>query len=82
MQIPKVESDTKHQRKSLAELGLVLPYKVWLALFLTYVGSGAVCYLVPTTEAPLLRTVALAVSMFIMGIFFAFKFPLWVPRAS
>lgn len=69
-------------RKSLDELGLVLPFSVWLSLFVMYVGSAAVLFFVKDSDAPMLRMIALAISMFIMGVFFAFKMPLWVPRQS
>lgn len=69
-----------NQRKSLEELGLVVPLAIWLTLLLIYLGACAVQLFVPDTDALVLRPVAFGTMMFIMGIFFSFKLPLWVPR--
>lgn len=73
---------SENQRKSLQELGLGLPFPAWLLMFGLYLGSAAVLYFVPDSDAPLLRMAALSASMFIMGVFCAFKLPLWVRQQA
>lgn len=67
------------QRTSLEALGLVLPFPVWLALFLIYFSGLGILGFAPS-DAQTLRGIAMGVNMFIMGIFCAFKFPLWIPK--
>lgn len=70
------------QRMSLEELGLVVPFSVWLTLLVIDLGACAVQLFVSDTEAHVFRLVAYGAMMFIMGIFCAYKLPLWTPRAD
>jgi hypothetical protein len=74
------KSTSNNQRRSLNELGLVLPLPLFIGLLLIYLGSVAVIGFVE--EPSLLRRIAVAGFWFVMGIVFAFKLPLWKPRKS
>lgn len=67
------------QRKSLEAMGLALPFPIWLVLFLTYLSGLGILGFVPGEEQTL-RVLALTVDTFILGIFCAFKFPLWISK--
>ncbi len=67
-------------RMSIEALGLVLPVWLWVPLLFIDLGACVVQLFVPDTEAHVLRLVAFGVMMFIAGIVFAFKLPLWAHR--
>ena len=68
--------------KSLEDLGLALPGRVGLILLGVYIGCAAFLFFVPDSDAPLLRSCSLVTSAFIMGIFYAYKAPIWVPQTT
>lgn len=78
--MPLEQAPGSTPRKSLEQLGLVLPFSVWLALVSAYLAAAGVLYFVPSSQAPFTRTVALGVALFIAGIFSSFKLPLWVQK--
>ncbi len=69
-----------NQRRSIEEIGLALPLGLWLVLIVAYLGSTAVIFFASGAEHQFIRGLALAVVTFVSGVYFAFKFPLWVPR--